>query len=108
VPLLHKAACFTANGFKRTTTGNKERLGEHDTQLNHIYDAMENLLDEKAAQRKWDERERIGFKNEKLKWTANVNISRLKVEKLCKSKPSLYSPLGGWGISRFFQLTTPR
>jgi hypothetical protein len=40
----------------------KERLGEHDTQLNHIYDAMENLLDEKAAQRKWDERERIGFK----------------------------------------------
>jgi phage regulator Rha-like protein len=40
----------------------KERLGEHDTQLSHIYDAMENLLDEKAAQRKWDDRERIGFK----------------------------------------------
>ena len=40
----------------------KERLGEHDTQLNHIYDAMENLLDDKAAQRKWDDRERIGFK----------------------------------------------
>jgi len=40
----------------------KERLNEHDTQLNHIYDAMENLLDDKAAQRKWDERERIGFK----------------------------------------------
>lgn len=39
-----------------------ERLGEHDVQLNQIYDAMENLLDEKAAQRKWDERERIGFK----------------------------------------------
>ena len=39
----------------------KQRLGEHDTQLNHIYDAMENLLDEKAAQRKWDERDRIGF-----------------------------------------------
>jgi hypothetical protein len=30
----------------------KERLGEHDVQLNQIYDAMENLLDEKAAQRK--------------------------------------------------------
>ena len=29
----------------------KERLGEHDAQLNHIYDAMENLLDEKAAQK---------------------------------------------------------
>lgn len=40
----------------------KERLGSHDAQLNQIYDAMENLLDEKAAQRKWDERTRIGFK----------------------------------------------
>jgi len=40
----------------------KERLGKHDVQLNQIYDAMENLLDEKAAQRKWPERERIGFK----------------------------------------------
>ena len=40
----------------------KERLGEHDVQLNQIYDAMENLLDEKAAERKWEERERIGFK----------------------------------------------
>jgi len=40
----------------------KERLGDHDAQLNQIYDAMENLLDEKAAQKKWDERNRIGFK----------------------------------------------
>ena len=40
----------------------KERLGEHDVQLNQIYDAMENLLDEKAAQRKWGERGKIGFK----------------------------------------------
>jgi ORF6N domain len=39
----------------------KEKLGEHDIQLNQIYDAMENLLDEKAAQIKWDKRERIGF-----------------------------------------------
>ncbi len=30
----------------------KDHLGEHDAQLNQIYDAMENLLDEKAAQRK--------------------------------------------------------
>ena len=30
----------------------RERIGEHDTQLNAIYDAMENLLDEKAAQKK--------------------------------------------------------
>lgn len=40
----------------------KERLNEHDVQLNQIYDAMENLLDDKIAQKKWDERERIGFK----------------------------------------------
>lgn len=40
----------------------KQRLGEHDVQLNQIYEAMENLLDEKAAERKWNERERIGFK----------------------------------------------
>ena len=40
----------------------KERMGEHDAQLNQIYNAMENLLDEKAAQKKWDERGRIGFK----------------------------------------------
>ncbi|MDQ6609646.1 MAG: ORF6N domain-containing protein, partial [Bacteroidota bacterium] len=32
----------------------KERIGEHDEQLNQIYDAMENLLDEKAAGRKWE------------------------------------------------------
>ncbi|HEX4372267.1 MAG TPA: ORF6N domain-containing protein [Puia sp.] len=40
----------------------KERLGGHDVQLSQIYDAMENLLDEKAAERKWNDRERIGFK----------------------------------------------
>ena len=40
----------------------KERIGEHDVQLNELYDAMENLIDEKIAQLKWKERERIGFK----------------------------------------------
>jgi hypothetical protein len=30
--------------------------------LSAIYDAIENLLDDKASQRKWEERERIGFK----------------------------------------------
>lgn len=40
----------------------KERIGEHDVQLSQIYDAMENMLDEKAAQRKWEDRQRIGFK----------------------------------------------
>ena len=39
-----------------------QRIGEHDIQLSQIYDAIENLLDKKAAERKWYERERIGFK----------------------------------------------
>lgn len=50
------------NDLKEQMKELKERLGEHDAQLNQIYDAMENLLDEKAAQRKWNDRERIGFK----------------------------------------------
>jgi hypothetical protein len=49
------------NDLKEQLKEIKARLGEHDAQLNHIYDAMENLLDEKAAQKKWDDRERIGF-----------------------------------------------
>ncbi len=40
----------------------RNHLGDHDAQLSQIYDAMENLLDEKATQKKWNERERIGFK----------------------------------------------
>lgn len=50
------------NDIKEQLKEIKERIGEHDVQLNQIYDAMENLLDDKAAQRKWDDRERIGFK----------------------------------------------
>jgi ORF6N domain len=50
------------NDLKQQLKEIRERLGERDVQLNQIYDAMENLLDEKAAQRKWEERERIGFK----------------------------------------------
>ena len=34
----------------------KDRLGEHDVQLNQIYDALENLLEEKASYRKWEDR----------------------------------------------------
>lgn len=41
----------------------KDKLGEHDVQLAHIYDAMENILDEKAGEKKWNDRERIGFKS---------------------------------------------
>ncbi len=52
----------TEGDFKEQLKEIKERLGEHDGQLNQIYDALENLLDEKAAQRKWNDREKIGFK----------------------------------------------
>ncbi|QPH41181.1 ORF6N domain-containing protein [Pedobacter endophyticus] len=40
----------------------KERIEEHDIQLNQLYDAMDNLLDERIAQKKWNDRKRIGFK----------------------------------------------
>mgnify|MGYP001556497309 CR=1 FL=1 len=50
------------NDLKEQMKEIKERLGEHDAQLNQIYEAMENLLDEKASHRKWEERERIGYK----------------------------------------------
>jgi ORF6N domain len=40
-----------------------ERFGEHDTQLATIYKAIENMLEQKEAEKKsWEERERIGFK----------------------------------------------
>lgn len=39
-----------------------QRVSQHDAQLSEIYDAIENLLDKKAAERKWNERQRIGFK----------------------------------------------
>lgn len=54
---------YQQNDLKQQLQLIKDRLGEHDAQLNQIYDAMENLLDEKAAQIKWEDRERIGFKN---------------------------------------------
>jgi hypothetical protein len=41
----------------------QQRITEHDVQLSQIYDSIKNLLDEKAAQRKWEDRERIGLNN---------------------------------------------
>ena len=40
----------------------KETTSNHNGQLNHIYNALENLLDIKAEEKKWEDRERIGFK----------------------------------------------
>jgi hypothetical protein len=39
-----------------------DKVTMHDGQLNEIYGAIENLLDHKAEQKKWEDREPIGFK----------------------------------------------
>jgi len=39
-----------------------QRINEHDIQLSQIYEALENMLDEKAAEHTWNNRQRIGFK----------------------------------------------
>ena len=51
------------NDLRKQLDEIKQRLGERDVQLSAIYDALENMLDEKAAERRWEDRERIGFKN---------------------------------------------
>ena len=50
------------NDLKKQLQDIKKRISLHDEQLNGLYDAIENLLDEKGALRNWEERERIGFK----------------------------------------------
>jgi hypothetical protein len=49
----------------------KERVDGYDAQLNHIYDALENMLDRKVEEenkhKDWNDRERIGFKNKQIK-----------------------------------------
>jgi phage regulator Rha-like protein len=44
----------------------RNRIDEHDVQLKSIYDALENMLDEKEEEKlqklEWEKRERIGFK----------------------------------------------
>jgi hypothetical protein len=47
----------------------KQHLGEHDVQLNVIYTALENLMDDKVdkelKEKEWINRKRIGFKSDK-------------------------------------------
>lgn len=40
----------------------EERLGEHDVQLMEIYTVMEQFLEEKTEQKKWENRKRLGYK----------------------------------------------
>jgi hypothetical protein len=47
----------------------RQTVSSHSDQLNQIYDAIENMMDEteekKEQKRLWKEREPIGFKNNK-------------------------------------------
>jgi hypothetical protein len=47
----------------------RQHIGEHDVQLNAIYTALENLMDDKVdkelKEKEWIERKRIGFKTGK-------------------------------------------
>jgi ORF6N domain len=56
-----RRALFLQTDLKQQLKEIKDRLGEHDVQLHQIYDAMENMLDENAEKRKWDDRDVIGF-----------------------------------------------
>jgi len=53
----------------------RDRLGEHDVQLNAIYDAIENLLDEKAAQDIGKTAKGSDSKNEEDKLTISPGLS---------------------------------
>ncbi|MEO7924181.1 MAG: hypothetical protein ABIR30_10925 [Chitinophagaceae bacterium] len=53
---------FQQGDIKEQLRQIQERITDHDIQLSSIYEAIENLLDDKAAQKKWEDRDRIGFK----------------------------------------------
>lgn len=59
-----RKALLLSNDLKEQLKLIKEKLGDHDAQLNQLYDAVENLLDEKAFQRNWESRKKIGFQKE--------------------------------------------
>lgn len=43
----------------------KAITGNHNAHLNQIYKALENLMDQKLEEKKWEDRERIGFITDK-------------------------------------------
>lgn len=58
-----RSQIVTASQRKRNTGVTPCAFTEQgDMQLSQIHDSIENPLDENAAKRHWDERERIGFK----------------------------------------------
>ena len=57
-----RQSIITANDVSVQLEHLKTRISNHDVQLNEIYTVIENLLDEKASQQDWKDRDRIGFK----------------------------------------------
>jgi hypothetical protein len=41
----------------------RHKIDNHSEQLNLIYEAIENMLDEKEERKSWEERNRIGFRS---------------------------------------------
>ena len=40
----------------------EQRLGEHDVQLMEIYTVMDQFIEEKTEQKKWENRKKLGYK----------------------------------------------
>ena len=63
-----KKAALQYSGIMEQIQLLKQHLGEHDVQLNAIYTALENLMDDKVdkelKEEIWSKRKRIGFKPE--------------------------------------------
>ena len=57
----------------------KEITGSHNIQLNQIYDALKNLMAEKADQKTWKERDKIGFKTNKKITNVITTINKSKL-----------------------------
>ena len=57
-----RQSIITANDVSVQLEHLKTRISNHDVQLNELYTVIENLLDEKASQQDWKDRDRIGFR----------------------------------------------
>jgi hypothetical protein len=56
---------LTKKDIKKKFAEIQKQIGNHAVKISQIYDAIENLMDEKAAEKQWQERERIGFRKGK-------------------------------------------
>ena len=59
-----RKAIFFQNNISKQIGELKDKLGEHDIQLNGIYEAIENMMDDKVEKQSWINRKQIGFNRE--------------------------------------------